>query len=266
MGGFRVSKPPGVFAFARRCGRLGPGSTRPVAMDQLGFSILYHNGPCLVVNKPSGVLTQAPPGIDSLEARIRAWVAASDPKPFAPYLGVPHRLDRPASGAMVFALSARAARKISKQFERRHVRKLYWALVAGHVEPEVGFWLDFIRKVPGEPRAEIVEKDHPEGRTAILNYRKLGEWDDASWLEIELQTGRTHQIRVQAAHRSHPILGDAFYGSDRSFGPACDDPRSAAIALHARRLELTDPTSREPVAATAPLPDYWPAPPGAIDA
>lgn len=230
-------------------------------MEQTGFSILYHNGPCLVVNKPSGLLTQAPPGIDSLENRIRLWLAASDPKPFAPYLGVPHRLDRPASGAMVFALSAKAARKISKQFERRQVRKLYWTLAAGRVAPEAGVWIDHIRKIPGEPRAEIVERDHPEGRAAILSYRTLTVWNDASWLEVELQTGRTHQIRVQAARRGHAILGDVFYGSDRAFGPACDDPRLAAIALHARRLELTDPTSREPVAVTAPLPEYWPAPP-----
>lgn len=230
-------------------------------MEQTGFSILYHNGPCLVVNKPSGLLTQAPPGIDSLENRIRLWLAASDPMPFAPYLGVPHRLDRPASGAMVFALSAKAARKISKQFERRQVRKIYWTLAAGRVAPEAGVWMDHIRKIPGEPRAEIVERDHPEGRAAILSYRTLTVWNDASWLEVELQTGRTHQIRVQAARRGHAILGDVFYGSDRAFGPACDDPRLAAIALHARRLELTDPTSREAVAVTAPLPDYWPVPP-----
>lgn len=234
-------------------------------MDPVGFSILYRNGPCLVVNKPSGVLTQAPPGIDSLEERIRQWLAAIEPQPFPPYLGIPHRLDRPASGAMVFALSAKAARKISRQFERRQVRKVYWALMAGRVDPPVGVWVDHVRKVPGEPRAEIVAKDHPEGRSAVLSYRTLAVLDDATWLEIELQTGRTHQIRIQAAGRGHAILGDAFYGSDRPFGPKSADPRQAAIALHARRLELLDPTSRELIGVAAPLPDYWPDLPRSIN-
>jgi 23S rRNA pseudouridine1911/1915/1917 synthase len=210
------------------------------------LEILYENGPCLVVAKPAGLLTQAPPGIDSLEARIKQERGAG-------YLGVVHRLDRPASGAMVFALTRKAAAKLSKQFEQRWVRKVYWVGVEGAVVPADGTWVDLIEKVPDEPRAEI----SPAGREAVLRYvvRGGGAW--GSWLEIELETGRTHQIRVQAASRGHPVLGDAQYGAAGAFGPRHDDDRLRAIALHARSLSFRDPTSREDVTVTAALPPPW---------
>src|ERR1700757_2259751 len=98
-----------------------------------GFEILLEDGPVLVVQKPAGIATQAPPGIDSLEARIRAFIKERDAKPGNIYLGIPHRLNRPVSGVMVFAKHVRAARRLAKQFEARTVRKLYWAAVAGRV-------------------------------------------------------------------------------------------------------------------------------------
>ena len=227
-------------------------------MHDPGFQVLYHNGPCLVVLKPPGVLTQAPPGIDSLELRIKSWLAVEQPQPYPTYLGVPHRLDRPASGAIVFGTNARATRKLSRQFERRQTRKLYWAGVSGTVTPEAGTWEDFVRKVPGEPRAEIVAADHPEGRVALLSYRTLAAANGVTWLEIELQTGRTHQVRIQASSRGFPLLGDEQYGSTVPFGPQYDDPRLRAIALHARRLEFTDPTTKQPVSIVAPTWTAWP--------
>jgi 23S rRNA pseudouridine1911/1915/1917 synthase len=219
--------------------------------------ILHEEGPCLVVNKPSGLLTQAPPGIDSLEVRIKAFLKARDAKPGNVYLGVPHRLDRPASGAMVFAKHVRAARRLAEQFEARVVRKVYWVYVEGDVRPAEGTWTDSLRKVPGEPRAEVVPADHPEGRQAILHYRVLDAGPRGAWLEIELETGRTHQIRVQAAARGHPVLGDAQYGSGIPFGVQYEDPRLRAIALHARSLTLRHPTTHEPVTVLAPLPECW---------
>ena len=113
--------------------------------------LLYESGPVIVVRKPAGLLTQAPPGIDSLEARIKSWIKQRDQKPGNVYLGVPHRMDRPVSGALVFARHARAARRLSEQFEGRLVHKIYWACVAGQVTPAAGTWTDFVRKVPGEP-------------------------------------------------------------------------------------------------------------------
>jgi len=227
----------------------------PKMMDP-GFQILYEEGPCLAVNKPAGLLTQAPPGIDSLELRMKAFLKHRDQKPGKVYLGVPHRLDRPASGAMVFAKHVRAARRLAEQFEYRLVDKVYWACVEGRLEP-AGTWEDYLRKVPGQPRAEVVGADHPDARLAVLHYRALDAGPWGSWLEIHLETGRTHQIRVQAASRGHPVLGDFQYGSSVPFGPRHDDERLRAIALHARTLAFQHPMSREPVSVTAPVPEEW---------
>ncbi|HEV7225940.1 MAG TPA: RluA family pseudouridine synthase [Pirellulales bacterium] len=228
-------------------------------MPESSIHVLYESGPCLAVLKPAGLATQAPPGIDSLEARIKALLAARNPQHEAIYLAVPHRLDRPVSGAMIFATRRRAAHKISLQFERREVRKTYWACVEGGVSPAEGTWIDHVRKVYGHPKAEIVPADHPEARRAVLHYRTLGRTTWGSWLEIELETGRTHQIRLQAASRGHPVLGDAFYGGGVPFGVQHVDERLRAIALHGRSLSFRDPSTKEIVTVTAPLPEAWQA-------
>ncbi len=221
-------------------------------------TVLYQQGPCIVVCKPAGVATQAPPGIDSLETRLKGQLALAAPAERI-YLGVPHRLDRPVSGAMVFATTRKATRRLAEQFEHREVQKVYWACVAGTVEPDRGTWQDFMRKVPGRAHAEIVPPEHPDAQLAVLHYRVLDRASFGTWLEIVLETGRTHQIRVQAASRGHAILGDEQYGSAVPFGPVVDDPRARAIALHGRRLTFRHPTSKEQVCVTAALPDYWQA-------
>jgi RluA family pseudouridine synthase len=238
-------------------------------MAQPDFEILFENGDVLVVNKPAGLSTQAPRGIDSLELRVRAWLQASvnadmvywqcDPSGQAPavYLGLPHRLDRPVSGAIVMAKTKKAARKISRQFEHRRVRKTYWAAVEGIVEPAAGTWADSLRKVPGEARAELVAAEHPGAQHAILHYRTLQQVSCGSWLEIELETGRMHQIRLQAASRGWPILGDAHYGSKMEFGDAGEELSSRAIALHARSLTFTLPLESQPRTFVAPTGPSW---------
>jgi len=226
-------------------------------MDEHGVEILYEEGPCLAVCKPPGLLTQAPPGIDSIEVRIKRLLRQRGDRPGDVYLGVPHRLDRPASGAMVFATTRRATRRLAEQFEGRQVEKVYWACVEGRVEPASGTWKDWLRKVPGEARAELVAADHPEGRPAVLHYRTLATWPWGTWLEIGLETGRTHQVRVQAGSRGHPVLGDAQYGSTVPFGPQHDDPRLRAIALHARSLVFQHPKARAEVRVRAPVSADW---------
>ncbi|MGB6045014.1 MAG: RNA pseudouridine synthase [Pirellulales bacterium] len=219
--------------------------------------ILYEEGPCLVLCKPSGLLTQAPEGIDSMELRLKNFLKQRDNKTGNIYLGVPHRLDRPASGAIVFARHVRACRRISDQFEARSIRKLYWAYVAGLVEPLEGVWQDTMRKVPGEARAELVEASHPDSRTAELRYRTIGTTRHGSWLEIQLETGRTHQIRLQASSRGHPVLGDEQYGAKIPFGPQPEDHRQRAIALHAVSLTFQHPMTRSKVHVEAPVPRSW---------
>jgi len=224
-----------------------------------GFDLLYEDGPCLAVCKPAGLLTQAPPGIDSLEVRIKQFLKTRDGKTGNVYLGMPHRLDRPASGVLVVARHVRAARRLSEQFEGRTIRKTYWALVEGAGGDDEGTWEDYLRKIPDVARAEVVERDHPDARHAVLRFRVLQRWADCRWLEIELETGRNHQIRVQSAARGCPILGDLAYGARQDFGPDVDDQRLRAIALHARSLEFHHPMTRERVGVTAPIPAAWQA-------
>jgi RluA family pseudouridine synthase len=221
------------------------------------IELLLDQPPCLVVNKPCGLLTQSPPGIDSLEDRVRAFEKQRLAIEGNIYLGVPHRLDRPASGAIVFARNIRATRRLGEQFARRCVEKTYWAMVEGDVPEATGTWQDWLRKIPGQARVEVVSAQHPEGRLAVLHYRRLANSGIGSWLEIQLETGRTHQIRVQCASRGFPILGDTHYGATTPFGPPVSDIRERWIALHARMLAFVHPKSRERVVAEAAPPDAW---------
>jgi RluA family pseudouridine synthase len=232
------------------------------------LEILFEDSSCLALNKPAGLSTQLPPRIDSLERRLReslARQAADRGEPVGDiYLGLPHRLDRPVSGVILFARTRRAARVISRQFERRQVRKVYWTCVEGAVKPPAGTWIDFVRKLPDEPRVEIVGADVPAAQQAVLHYRTLAPVDiggnrPGSSLEIELDTGRMHQIRIQAASRGHSIIGDSLYGAATQFSPERADPRERAIALHARTLTFRHPETKELLTLSAPLPPVWQA-------
>jgi RluA family pseudouridine synthase len=222
-----------------------------------GFEILFEDEKCLVIVKPGGVLTQAPPGIDSLELRVKTFLKRRDGRDGRIYLGVPHRLDRPVAGVMILGKNRKAARRLSEQFGARLVRKTYWAVVEGSVSPADGTWSDYVRKVPGIARSEVVDDRHVEGRLAILHYRTLAALGGATHLEIELETGRTHQIRVQVGSRGHAILGDKLYGAVTPFGPATPDVRERRIALLARSIEFHHPKSREWMRFEAPLPPEW---------
>ena len=228
-------------------------------MKAAPLEILYDEGPCLVVNKPAGLLTQAPRGIDSLELWVKEFYRQregieTDAKV---YLGLPHRIDRPVTGAIVLARHVRAARKLSSQFENRTVSKVYWAFVEGQVTPDEGTWTDYLHKRHGLAQTEVVQADHPAAKHAVLHYRVLWHGPQGSWLEVCLETGRTHQIRIQSASRGHAVLGDKQYGSQTPFGEQFPELRDRAIALHARRLGFRHPMTDEPVDVTAPLPATW---------
>ncbi len=221
------------------------------------FNIVYENGPTIVVNKQPGVLTQAPPYVDSIEARVREYFNLRDGRVGKRYLGLPHRLDRPASGLLVMARHVRAARRLSDQFQERSVTKKYWALVGGNVSEDQGAWNDYMRKIPGRAESEIVSPSRPDAREAILHFRVLKRFKKITWLEIELETGRTHQIRLQCASRGFPLLGDELYGSTIPFGEQFEDVRERAIALHSRELSFVDFLLKERVTLHAPLYSAW---------
>jgi 23S rRNA pseudouridine1911/1915/1917 synthase len=219
--------------------------------------VLFEDNHCLAVAKPAPLLTQGPSDVDSLEARAKAYLKAKYNKPGNVYLGIPHRLDRPVSGVVLFARQTTSAQRLAEQFRQRQVVKVYWAVVEGCVEPAEGSWEDHLLKVTEAPRAERVAPETPGARLARLWYRRLQAEQDWSLLEMQLETGRMHQIRVQAAERSHPVWGDGLYGSTRSFGPVVELPRDRTIALHARSLTFLHPIRYEPITVTAPLPPVW---------
>lgn len=228
----------------------------------------------IAVWKPPGLATQAPPGIPSAESWLRGVVYGDS----AGYLGVPHRLDRAVSGVLLFAATPRAARKLSRQFERRLVQKTYWAIVvplrgatgadvvgpalghpdAGDITGAVTVWRDRIEKLPDEPRARIVHESSPGGREALTRVRLVQRWPDGRcMLELEPVTGRMHQLRIQSSARGLPVFGDSLYGGG-AVSPGERMPPSDAIALHARRIAYLDPDCGTPIAIEAALPDTWP--------
>jgi 23S rRNA pseudouridine1911/1915/1917 synthase len=224
--------------------------------------ILYEDNHCLAVAKPAPLLTQGvPPGIPTLEAMVKAYLKERYHKSGHVYLGIPHRLDRPVSGVVLFARNTKAARRLAEQFQTRQVRKVYWAVLepspAGGLPPAEGVWEDWLLKVREEARTERVAADVAGARRAVLRFRRLRETAEGALLEIEPETGRMHQIRVQAAARGWPVRGDVLYGARLPFGPPAELPRDRAIALHARRLTFLHPIRYEPVTVTAPPPAAW---------
>lgn len=230
----------------------------PAVHDPLSAThILFEDHHLLVVNKPAPLLTQAPPGVPSLEAMAKAYVKEKYAKPAGVYLGIPHRLDRPVSGVVVFARNTKAAQRIHAQFAGHHVRKVYWAAVEGDVSPDAGVWDDWVRKIAEEARVVRAAEGEPGAKLAMLEYRVLDRFAGGTRVELAPLTGRMHQLRVQAAWRGHPVFGDTAYGSTRLFGPAAEQPRDQVIALHARRLTLTHPFTKQELTFEAPLPSYW---------
>jgi 23S rRNA pseudouridine1911/1915/1917 synthase len=226
------------------------------------LTVLYEDNHCLAVLKPGALLTQGvPPGIVTLEALVKSYLKERYHKPGNVYLGIPHRLDRPVSGVVVFARNTKAARRLAEQFQSRQVRKLYWAVVErserGDVPPEEGEWEDWLLKVKEAARTECVTAETPGARQALLRFRRLREFPEGALLEIEPLTGRMHQIRVQAARRGWPVRGDQLYGARLGFGPAAELPRDRLIALHAHSLTFLHPIRYEPVTVVAPPPAEW---------
>jgi 23S rRNA pseudouridine1911/1915/1917 synthase len=220
-------------------------------------SILHEDHHLFVLNKPAPLLTQAPENIPSLESLAKAYIKGKYAKPAGVYLGIPHRLDRPVSGVVCFARNTKAAQRIHSQFQEHKVRKIYWALVEGDVMPEAGVWEDWVRKLPEESRVARAAEGEPGAKLAILGYRVLKKIEGGNLIELSPLTGRTHQLRVQAAWRGYPVLGDTIYGSKRDFGQAAAEPRDRVIALHARSLTITHPFGNQELTFVAPLPAYW---------
>jgi 23S rRNA pseudouridine1911/1915/1917 synthase len=221
------------------------------------MDILFEDHHLIAVNKPAPLMTQAPEGVPSLEAMVKAYIKEKYAKPAGVYLGIPHRLDRPVSGAVVFCRNTKAASRVAEQFQMHRVTKVYWALVEGIVADDSGEWRDHLLKVANEARSEIVPAETEGAKESVTLFRVLRRDTDATLLELTPKTGRMHQLRVQAAKRGHPVLGDELYGSTRTFGPAIELSRDRVIGLHARTLKLDHPFRGAAVEVEASLPEYW---------
>lgn len=227
-------------------------------------TVLYEDNHCLALLKPAGLLTQGvPEGLPTLEAAARDYLRTTYNKAGRVYLGIPHRLDRPVSGVVLFARSSKAAARLAEQFRERQVRTIYLALV-GRPDgceplPDEGVWEDHLLKVADEARTVVTTADAPGAKAASLKYRVVRRLERSDLLEIELHTGRMHQIRVQAASRGRPVLGDTQYGSREPFGPAAELERDRAVALHGHSLTFLHPIRYEPVTVVAPVPEGWPS-------
>jgi 23S rRNA pseudouridine1911/1915/1917 synthase len=224
--------------------------------------ILYEDNHCLALAKPAPLLTQGvPPGIPTLEGLAKEYLRQRYHKPGKVYLGIPHRLDRPVSGVVLFARSTKAAQRLAEQFQQRQVAKVYWAAVemepGGPAPPEAAEWHDWLCKLPEQARSVPGSADEPGAREAVLHVRRLAVGPGCALLEVQPRTGRMHQIRVQTAVRGWPVCGDILYDARQSFGPPATLPRDRVIALHGRSLTFLHPIRYEPITVTAPLPDYW---------
>lgn len=233
------------------------------------MQIVFEHPWFLVVNKPTDLLTQAVEGIPSVQTTLVSQLISNQPTGPTPFIGIPHRLDRVTTGVMVVARNQRALRRLSEQFAARRVRKKYHAIVETTDEIrtlECGErqlrWVDYLRKIPDESRGEICDSSVDGAREAVLSFRRLGNQhlcnrtEGFSLVEIELETGRMHQIRLQFASRGAPVVGDSLYGSHVHWIEG--EFRQPPIALHARSLEFFHPQTAEKLFFEADYPEFWP--------
>lgn len=236
-----------------------PADDNPPA-PTFDWRILYEDGPVLAVNKPAGLLTLGAhdPAIPTLERQVRGYLKHKYHKPGNVYLGIPHRLDRPVSGVILFARNSKAAGRLAEQFRERQVEKIYWGITVREPEVPSGSLTDWLLKEPDKAHVHVVPPETPDARQAVLHYRVVGTTPLGTLLEIELETGRMHQIRVQLAARGWNILGDVQYGAERLLlNPEPADPTMNPIALHARQIKFLHPVRYDAVTVVAPLPETW---------
>ena len=216
--------------------------------------VLFEDAHVLAVVKPAGVLTQRNlKGEHALEDDVRAYLDSATTR--RAYLGTVHRLDRPVSGVILWAKTPKAARRLSGQFGRREVTKEYFGLfedLRREPGPLDTVWTNWLTPTSNEKGVvHVVDPDTPGARLAETRVFEDPGSIPGKLLRLRLSpmTGRTHQLRVQAATRGFPVLGDAAYGSSRPF--------PEGIALHARSLRFRHPTLLSPMELTAPVPDAW---------
>ena len=213
------------------------------------MEVVYEDNHIIIVNKQSGEIVQGDKtGDRPLSDIVKDYIKEKYQKPGAVFLGVVHRLDRPVSGLVVFTRTSKALTRLNKMFAEGEVHKTYWALVKNapqKTEDTLTHWLVRNEK---QNKSYAYATEKPNAKKAILKYRLIGKSDNYSLLEVQLMTGRHHQIRCQLAAMGCPIKGDLKYGAPRS------NP-DGSISLQSHRVEFIHPVSKERITVEAPLPD-----------
>ncbi|MEG2319044.1 MAG: RNA pseudouridine synthase [Mucinivorans sp.] len=213
------------------------------------MDILFEDNHVIVVNKHSGELVQPDPsGAPALEQAVAEYVRVKYNKPGRAFLGVVHRLDRPVSGAVLFARTSKALIRLNEQLRERGFCKLYWAIVEQKPTVESATLTHHIVRNAKTNKSMALDSPTKDSQEAVLKYRLVKSSDRYHLLEVELLTGRHHQIRAQLAAIGCKIKGDLKYGASRS------NP-DGSISLHSRSLEFSHPVTRERIVVTAPVPE-----------
>lgn len=216
--------------------------------DPTNLQVLYEDNHLIAINKRPGDIVQGDKTGDMpLNEVVKLFLKKKYSKPGNVYLGVAHRLDRPTSGIVVFAKTSKALPRLNKLFAEKAAKKTYWAIVKNLPEKKSGTLVHWLNRNTKQNKSYAHEHEIASGKKATLKYRLLKELDNYYALEIDLQTGRHHQIRAQLAAIGCPIKGDLKYGFDRS-------NKDASIHLHAQRLSFTHPVKKIKLTLEAPPP------------
>jgi len=213
------------------------------------MNIIYEDNHLIVVNKNCGELVQADPSGDvPLEQTVKDYLKEKYDKSGEVFLGVVHRLDRPVSGVSLFARTTKAQQRLNKMFQEKTIKKTYWAIVKDLPPNATGTLTHYIVRNKKTKRSYAHKTESPDSKKAVLHYRHIASSDRYHLLEIDLETGRHHQIRCQLAAIGCSIRGDLKYGYPRS------NP-NGGVSLHARRIRFHHPVKDEELDLVAPVPD-----------
>ncbi len=211
--------------------------------------VLYEDNHIIAVNKRAGDIVQGDKTGDTpLNTIVKQYIKDKYNKPGNVYLGTVHRLDRPTTGIVLFAKTSKVLPRLNKLFLTKDIQKTYWALVKQAPVKSKDTLVHWLKKNPKNNKSTAYTKEIKDSKKAILHYTTLKQLDRYSLLEIQLETGRHHQIRSQLSSIGTPIKGDLKYGFNRS-------NKDASISLHARHITFMHPVKKEPVHITAPLPN-----------
>ena len=214
------------------------------------IDVIYEDNHLLVVKKPINILSQGDNTNDlDMVNLLKRYLKEKYNKPGNVFVGLIHRLDRPVGGIMVFAKTSKCASRLSEQVRNKTIKKTYKAVIHKTMDKKEGTLKDYLYKNKTTNMVSVVTKNHKEAKDAVLDYKTLASNDEFSLVEIDLHTGRPHQIRVQFSSRNHPLYGDQRYGN-RKVGEQ--------IALWSYKLEFNHPTTKERLVFTCDTPNEYP--------